>query len=111
MSGRKIVLDMTDLGRQMPAACPTCGAALSTVNRATLQPIAHNLFRCPPGRHPRAFEARCSGCGRILIVLKHDDALVLASVNQDALLRWIRESDREDVEFGKRGGRKRGGVQ
>ena len=104
-------VDVVDLGPRMAAACPTCGAALSTADRATLRPIAAQIFRCPPGQHPRAFEARCGGCGRILIVLRRDDELVLVPGDQGALLKWIRESEREDVGSGKRGDRNRGGAR
>lgn len=107
VSRRKIIFDSSSRESQMSSVCPKCGAPLSSVKPATLQPVAHNLFRCRPGQHPRAFEARCSGCGRLLIVLKSANGLILASENQDALLKWILDADRADMESVKR--RDRGG--
>jgi hypothetical protein len=95
MSARKIVLDVTNLGPQPSSACPACGAALSSVDSKTLRPLTINLFRCPPGRHPRAFEGRCGACGRFLILLKGEHGLVLVHGNQDDLLHSIRSSERE----------------
>jgi hypothetical protein len=99
MSGRKVILDVTDLRPQPRVACPACGAALSSVDPLTLRPIAINIFRCRPGQHPRAFEARCGGCGRLLVVLKRGPGLELAGDDQDATLKWIREAEREEVEL------------
>jgi hypothetical protein len=99
MRGRCIVLDPADLQPTPPQVCPTCGAALSSVDRATLRQVEGILFRCLPGRHPRAYEARCGGCGRILIVLKDPGGLTLVGGDQDALLKWVRESDREGLEY------------
>jgi hypothetical protein len=98
MSGRKIILDVTDLPRPQPrVACPACGAALSSVDPLTLRPIAINIFRYQPSQHPRAFEARCGGCGRLLVVLKRGPGLELAGADQNALLKWIHEAEREEV--------------
>jgi hypothetical protein len=99
MRGRSIVLDLADLRPTPPQVCPTCGAALSSVDRATLRRVEGNLFRCLPGRHPRAYEARCGGCGRILIVLKEAHGLTLVAGDQDALLKWVRESARESLGY------------
>jgi hypothetical protein len=104
VSRRKIVVDVTSVRpSHAQTVCPRCGAALSSVDRASLQPIAHNLFRCLPGQHPRAFEACCGGCRRLLIVLKEESGLVLVSSDQDALLRRIRELDRDEVPRGRQG--------
>lgn len=102
MSRRKIIFDSSSREPQMSSVCPECGAPLSSVEPATLQPVAHDIFRCRPGQHPRAFETRCSGCGRLLIVLKSASGLILAPGNQDALLEWILDADRADMESVKR---------
>lgn len=109
MSGRKVIIDPEERRSALQTACPTCGTPLSSLNLATLQPIRRNLFRnVIIGLH-RTFEARCRSCRRLLVVMEGDHGLVLVPGDQDALLRWIREADREDMEPAPRGGRRGGG--
>jgi hypothetical protein len=97
MAGRRVVVDVEELGPAALTTCPGCGAALSSVKRAELRPIAHILFRCRPGQHPRAFEARCGACGRVLILYETGSGLALVPGDQGELLRRVSELDRQDL--------------
>lgn len=103
MSGRKIILDYPSFRPPPQSACPHCGTTLSSPNRGPLLPVAHNLYRCAPGQHPRLFETRCGGCGRILIVEKTEAGITPAPGDQAGLVRQIRELDRQPSPRGRRG--------
>lgn len=81
--------------RATPAvtACPACGASFADVDRRTLRP-AHVTWRCPPGRAPRSYEARCPGCRKLLVLYEIEGGALALVASSDAV-RLSREAERD----------------
>jgi pimeloyl-ACP methyl ester carboxylesterase len=96
---RRRVLERMELFSSAPrTTCPDCNAPLSKIQPRSLRLVEHQIFRCRPGRHPRVFEARCGGCGRVLVLMRRGSGeLELAGSDQNGLIAYIRVLDRQSA--------------
>lgn len=92
---RTIDLVASRSSAQPSLVCPGCDATMSRISGSDLQPVAHNLFCCAPGRHPRAFEVRCRDCGRRVLVYESGHGLALIPGDQTRILQDVCARDRE----------------
>ena len=94
---RRVIVDPR-AAPPLQTACCYCAAPLPEPTDRDLRFEKHNLFRCPPVRHPRVALFSCSGCGRLLALYEARGSMVLM-YDQAATLKTIRARDRAELAY------------